>query len=239
MKFTPEICEKLNYYVYRLMDPRNGETFYVGKGKGNRVFEHINNAVNTAENSNDDSEKLKRIREIEGAGLEVIHIIHRYGLDEETAFEIEAAVIDCYPGLTNIKSGYCSERGVTNSEILIKELGAAEYEEPEDIDYLIIKTTKTEVENCGGNLYEATRKSWRVNKKRADKVPYVFSVINGVVMAVYKVDNWVSSGADRSEFIGKKAGVEIWNRFVGKRIPQKYRQKGSANPVIYKKCSDC
>ena len=129
MKFTPEICEKLSYYVYRLIDPRNGETFYVGKGKGNRVFEHINNAVNTAENSNDDNEKLKRIREITGAGLEVIHIIHRYGLDEETAFEVEAAIIDCYPGLTNIKSGYCSERGVTNSEIIIKELGAAEYEE--------------------------------------------------------------------------------------------------------------
>ncbi len=67
----------------------------------------------------------------------MIHIIHRYGLDEETAFEVEAAIIDCYPGLTNIKSGYCSERGVTNSEIIIKELGAAEYEEPEDIDYLI------------------------------------------------------------------------------------------------------
>lgn len=235
MKFTPEICEKLNYYVYRLIDPRNGETFYVGKGKGNRVFEHINNAVSTAENSNDDNEKLKRIREITGAGLEVIHIIHRYGLDEETAFEVEAAVIDCYPGLTNIKSGYCSERRVTNSEIIIKELGAAEYEEPEDIDYLIIKTTKAEVENCDGDLYEATRKSWRVSKEHADKVPYVFSVINGVVRAVYRVENWILSGTDRYEFIGDKADSEIWERFADKRIPQKYSQKGSANPVIYKK----
>ena len=31
--FTPEVAEKLKTYVYRLIDPRNGETFYVGKGR--------------------------------------------------------------------------------------------------------------------------------------------------------------------------------------------------------------
>ena len=40
-EFPPEVIKELNYYVYRLIDPRNGETFYVGKGKGNRVFEHL------------------------------------------------------------------------------------------------------------------------------------------------------------------------------------------------------
>jgi uncharacterized protein len=39
--FPPEVVSKLKTYVYRLIDPRNGETFYVGKGKGNRVFAHI------------------------------------------------------------------------------------------------------------------------------------------------------------------------------------------------------
>ena len=43
--FTPEVIEKLNYYVYRLIDPRNGQTFYIGKGKGNRVFAHVNEAL--------------------------------------------------------------------------------------------------------------------------------------------------------------------------------------------------
>lgn len=38
-KFPPGVTEMLNFYVYRLIDPRNGQTFYVGKGRGNRVFD--------------------------------------------------------------------------------------------------------------------------------------------------------------------------------------------------------
>ncbi len=36
--FPPGVAESLLTYIYRLIDPRNGETFYVGKGIGNRVF---------------------------------------------------------------------------------------------------------------------------------------------------------------------------------------------------------
>ena len=32
--FPPAIAKQLGWYVYRLIDPRNGETFYVGKGSG-------------------------------------------------------------------------------------------------------------------------------------------------------------------------------------------------------------
>ena len=40
-KFPAEVIDKLRNYVYRLIDPRNGETFYVGRGVGNRLFSHI------------------------------------------------------------------------------------------------------------------------------------------------------------------------------------------------------
>lgn len=40
-QFSEEVAKAVGNYVYRLIDPRNGETFYVGKGKGNRVFQHV------------------------------------------------------------------------------------------------------------------------------------------------------------------------------------------------------
>ena len=49
--------------------------------------------------------RLKRIREIRLAGFEVAHVIHRHGMDETTALEVEAALIDAYPGLTNLAGG--------------------------------------------------------------------------------------------------------------------------------------
>jgi hypothetical protein len=40
-------------------------------------------------------------------------------------------------------------------------------------------------------LYEATRKWWRVNPARHDPGPdYAFSVVGGVVKAVYRIDGW-------------------------------------------------
>ena len=104
--FPPGVAEKLKYYVYRLIDPRNGETFYVGKGKGNRVFAHVRDELKMLDDDEDAIElKLKRIREIRGAGFEVAHVIHRHGMDAKTAFEVEAALIDAYPGITTLRVG--------------------------------------------------------------------------------------------------------------------------------------
>lgn len=62
-RFSEEVCERLGNYVYRLIDPRNGETFYVGKGRNNRVFDHAEGLPEILE---DDSQtlgsKLDRIR---------------------------------------------------------------------------------------------------------------------------------------------------------------------------------
>ena len=96
--FTKEVIKEIGNYVYRLIDPRDFQTFYVGRGTGKRFFQHAKDELkNIAKDEDELSLKLKQIRDIRNAGKEVICMIHRYGLTLEQAKEVESALIDCYP----------------------------------------------------------------------------------------------------------------------------------------------
>lgn len=194
-EFTKDVQEKLNYYVYRLIDPRNGETFYVGKGKGNRVFDHVNDALKNLKDGEDEvSAKIQQIRDIRNSGLSVIH---RYGMNKEVALEVEAALIDCYQGLTNIQSGHSSDRGVNNAEVLQRDLSCFEFDEKIDKKYCIIKIKDYSISQSG-SVYEAVRKHWKVNLSRVKKIPYVLACRNGVVLDVFEVEKWDESDEVRA-----------------------------------------
>ena len=225
------------YYVYRLVDPRTLHTFYVGKGCGDRVFQHAKGVL--AKNALDEDEnemslKEKQIAEIISAGKEVISIIHRRGLTNKEALEVEAALIDAYPGLTNIQRGYGIDRGAISVEDLHAMYNTPIYNEPEE-KYIIIKTTPDAISANYGDLYEATRKAWRADIKKAKKYKYVLSVVYGIVREVYKVNEWKELSTGRIEFVGEVTKDAIAANVKGKRIPDEYRQKGAANPFMYKK----
>jgi len=183
--------------------------------------------------------KLKRIREIRLAGLEVAHIIHRHGMDEKTALEVEAALIDAYPGLTNIASGTgANEYGVMHANEIIRQYSAeqAVFKHKALLININISASQT-------SLYEATRRAWKLSKSKAEEAEIVLATVKGLIVAAFVADEWLDATAEnfpgyedipgRIGFVGREAPEEIVKLYVGKRVPNKYRKRGAANPVRY------
>lgn len=235
-KFPSEVIEKLRSYVYRLIDPRNGETFYVGRGVGNRLYSHIRDEL--GEESDEVSDKLRRIREIRLAGFEVAHVVHRHGMESSVAKEVEAALIDAYPGLTNVMGGEESgDRGAMHADEIVWEYLA----EPALFEHraLLISVNRSASERP---LYEATRFAWKLSQKRAKETEVVLASEKGVIRGAYIPEKWMDATSDnfpgrpdrpgRLGFIGCEAPSAIWRLYVGRRIPDEYRF-GTANPIRY------
>ncbi len=234
--FRRDVSQRLRAYVYRLIDPRNGETFYVGKGEGNRVFAHIREEDGLK--GDDLDNKMERIRAIKLAGFEVGHVIHRHGMDDKTALEVEAALIDAYPGLTNVAGGAGSERGAMHAQEVIDQYGA----DPAVFHHkaLLINVNRSALEV---SLYEATRYAWKINKPRATRAEVILATVQGVIRGAFVADEWLAAIPEhfpgrpavpqRLGFVGREAPPEIAQLYVGKRVPDKYRKRGAVNPIRY------
>jgi uncharacterized protein len=235
--FPPEVAQKLKIYVYRLLDPRNGETFYVGKGQGDRVFAHIRLDQNLDDDDVDN--KVRRIREIHIAGFQVAHVIHRHGLDESTALEVEAALIDAYPGLTNIAGGTGSgDYGVMHAKEILARYAAQQAEFRHKA--LLINVNKSATETF---LYEATRYSWKIARRKAEQAEVILATRQGLIVGAFVAHEWLDAttenfpGRDgvpgRFGFNGTEAPDAIKALYVGKRVPDEYKKRGAANPIKY------
>ena len=182
-----------DFYVYGLIDPRTNKFFYIGKGAGNRVFEHERESLNSPES---DKLKLKTIAEIRESGLEVKKVIINCNLTEDEAFAAEAALINAFnyvegSKLSNIVSGHHSAEALSVEDY--ERLNGAEKLREEDIKHriLVIKVNRLYDRTMTDDaLYDAVRGIWRASIKTAKSVEYVFGVYNSLIVAVYKPSEW-------------------------------------------------
>jgi hypothetical protein len=235
--FPAAVVAKLRTYVYRLIDPRNGETFYVGKGQGNRVFSHIR--AEQSLDGDDLDNKVKRIREIRVAGFDVAHVIHRHGMDDKTAIEVESALIDAYPGLTNaIVGAGANDYGAMHAAEIIRRYSA----EPAVFKHkaILISVNRSATET---SLYEATRYAWKISKSKAEQAEVILATRQGLIIGAFIADRWLEATAanfpgreevpGRLGFVGRGAPEAVYNLYVGKSVPDEYRKRGASNPIKY------
>ena len=244
--FDEKTKQHLGYYVYFLVDPTINKPFYVGKGKDDRVFNHVACALES-EIPND---KYDKIREINSLGKTVGHLIVRHGLSEKEALEVEAALIDTLDflenGLKNISGGHHSiEKGLMTSDEVIRIYNAEPLNSISS-DCIIININKQYKRGSGKDaIYNATKEIWTIDKKRIPTLKYVLSEYKGLIVEVFKVDNWYekergynpgtkSFGKTKVAygFEGKVAPDEIRNRYINKSIAHK-KVKGAASAIRY------
>ena len=227
-KFSPNTIENIGYYVYVYSDPDTHEPFYVGKGQGNRVFDHLKEETK--------SSKVKKLKELKKNGKEPLIQILVHGLkDSDTAEKVEAAVIDLLgvDNLTNQKRGKESRKyGIEEVSVLDDKYRNETLEEEDITDNVILLKIKQYYREgmSPRELYDVTRGYWIVAPENAEQVKYAFAVYNGIVREVYKVEHWfpaLSTFTDRPDVAGQKPKKKktIKYEFVGRIADEKIRMK--------------
>ncbi len=238
--FSPAEIERLGYYVYLYSDPANGQPFYIGKGIGNRAFSHLKDTAET--------QKVQRIAEIRSRGQEPKIEILAFGLDEVTAFKVEAAAIDLvgFENLTNAQIGRHARQfgrksiGTVHAELDAAPLGRIDHE------MILIKLNATyrAAEDDAMALYDATRGTWRVDRHRAARAEFAAAVFGGVIREIYSIAAWLPAEStqyadlrqnephDRWEFVGRIAAAGVRDRYRWKSVAHLF-PPGSQNPIRY------
>lgn len=197
--FKEGVIESLKCYVYALVDPRDKCIFYVGKGMGNRVYQHAEDAIN----EDSDSLKLNTIREIKRLGLSVEYYILRHNLTNKEAYLVESTVIDLLTYsrfnkeniLTNIVSGHHQWNEGIKTDSEINMMYDCKKIEPIDGDRLLLVSMNRSYNHNKSkgiyervNDYESARKYWIIADWKADKIDYILGVYKGIVRIVIKVN---------------------------------------------------
>jgi uncharacterized protein len=215
--FSPATIEAIGSYVYVLAD-LNDQVFYVGKGQGNRVFDHVDEVrrlrsddpkrllVSPEEEDVDAdglSPKRQRIAALLKAGPGPAMYIVREGLTPEQALLIEAtliSVLDWQQGgvLTNQVAGH----GTTHLGLKsVHELEATRGEpfrlsdlpgldDSEEVVAINVNRRWAEVVAKKSTLLDVSKGRWKLGKDRASRCRYAIVHANGIVRGVFRVKEW-------------------------------------------------
>ncbi|MDO1510133.1 MULTISPECIES: hypothetical protein [unclassified Neisseria] len=255
--FSTAVCEQIKYYIYCLVDPRDNNIFYVGKGIGNRVFHHARCALTEPAQTSD---KLDLIREIYSeCQTPPNYYILRHGIEDElSALQYEATAIDLLslvkPGqkpLTNIQGGtYSSTKGLMDLAEIKRIYAPEELKTALPVMLITInreydrlkkqikagEISDTERDN---EIYKRTRAAWKTGIRR-NQAKYAVAVYRGWSVAAYRIHHWMPSEIKgRWAFDGTALPNDSaeYQELVHKiTYPSIENYKAPQNPIQYLNC---
>ena len=259
--FSPSTVEAIKSYVYVLTDETD-RIFYVGKGEGNRVFEHVEEVrmllkvdpTGSLQIVDDDDAPEDRIapkrqriasilRQQKSPGMYII----REGLSPEQAFLIEAAVISVLgwqfdSGLTNQVAGHGTARFGLKS---VEELEATKGEpfriadlpdtgDTEEVLAINVNRRWSEVLTGGATLLQVSAGRWKLSQRRAAKCPYAVIHAQGIVRGVFAIHGWSGPDGD-GRFTFRSTDPLPGAPFQNKNASSLFglAGSGSQNPIRY------
>lgn len=194
MPFSQATVEALGWYVYLLSDPRTDIVFYVGKGKGQRAFQHSAEAKDRADHPDLQKAKHERILGIQRAGHEVQIDVLRHALaDESAAYVVESAAIDLLqrlsPGtLLNAVAGHHSTKhGLIEAREVEIRYAAQPMPDP---GCPVVLTSLDQTWYSGmssDDLLDFTVHWWHLSRTRRNPPQYVIGVHRQIVRSAYKI----------------------------------------------------
>lgn len=227
MPFNAMVSAKLAAYVYALADPREegalkDRIFYIGKGNGNRCFNHAKIEMEGAP-LNEGEHKLAKIREIRSAGNDVEVLIVSHGLTDLQAHALETALIPLL-GDTNKVAGH-GDRGFWLTENLVKEIHDRPIERG-DIDLLrgnvlFVSLNQQDTTKLFNGVEDqvalATLGDWNLNADDSRRVDCVVGVKNSLVLSIFETEKTPNNITRFDRLSAPTKGAHGRSRFFGVR----------------------
>jgi hypothetical protein len=196
------------YYVYALYKEGERLPFYIGKGEGNRLTSHIDEALRITEQK-DDKKFNNKIDTIRKNHDKVKPVIIKFGLTEHEAFMTESALINLVnyseqdTELTNLVNGHASKREQTtvSKDGYIKARTLENFIDNyalSDFDFSKIKercilikiNSRFQTEDSDEDIYHNVRGVWKIAEYRKNTVKYALALYRGICVGIYRIQGW-------------------------------------------------
>lgn len=238
-RLPPGVASALATYVYLLVDPAVGRPFYVGRGRKDRCFRHVEAARSGGDGDPPGAFRaLDRIRAVEAAGRTVRIEILRHGLTTKQAALVEAATVDAL-GLAQV-----TKAGTQRAPASAVVAGLAERARIKRAHRIVLLRP-------GGpgtdTSYESVRHGWQIGRRWTDPASHrapgwAAVVVGDLVEAVYRIEAWEPTRpagprppvTDRFSFRGDRDPA-LEARYTGRSVAG-YLGPSGQNPVTYVWC---